>query len=522
MAEKISEKIQKKKPKKLINMIFSQKTTIILLLALQLIFIFIIFQSFAVHYAYLHIVFSTVAIVLAIYILNSSENPAYKLAWIVPLVIVPIFTVVLYILLKNQFSTRKVRNLYAKKSANTRPFLKTNKQIMSYLHESEPDFYKLANYVDKSGGYPVCGNTEVTYFPLGEDKYKAMLEELQKAQEFIFMEYFIIDDGEMWREIVKILLEKAKAGVEVRLLYDGMGSQFTLHFRYKKKLTEQGVKCLVFNPFRPMLSTIQNNRDHRKILVVDGNVAFNGGVNIADEYINLKERFGHWKDTAVMLKGDGVWNFTMMFLQMWEVISGDKTEYNMYRPTVKNVVNNGYVIPYGDSPLDDENVGELVYMDMINNAKDYIYISTPYLIPDNEMLTVLGYAAKSGVDVRIITPEIPDKWYVSVITRSFYRDLETLGVKVYEYKGGFNHAKMFLSDDKSAVVGTINLDYRSLYLHFECATYMYKTSCIKDIKADFDDMFENRCHRITHDDINNRSFWSRFMSVILRTIAPLL
>lgn len=408
MAEKISEKIQKKKPKKLINMIFSQKTTIILLLALQLIFIFIIFQSFAVHYAYLHIVFSTVAIVLAIYILNSSENPAYKLAWIVPLVIVPIFTVVLYILLKNQFSTRKVRNLYAKKSANTRPFLKTNEQIMSYLHESEPDFYKLANYVDKSGGYPVCGNTEVTYFPLGEDKYKAMLEELQKAQEFIFMEYFIIDDGEMWREIVKILLEKAKAGVEVRLLYDGMGSQFTLPFRYKKKLTDQGVKCLVFNPFRPMLSTIQNNRDHRKILVIDGNVAFNGGVNIADEYINRKERFGHWKDTAVMLKGDGVWNFTMMFLQMWEVISGDKTEYNMYRPTVKNVVNNGYVIPYGDSPLDDENVGELVYMGMINNAKDYIYISTPYLIPDNEMLTVLGYAAKSGVDVRIITPEIPD------------------------------------------------------------------------------------------------------------------
>lgn len=408
MAEKISEKIQKKKPKKLINMIFSQKTTIILLLALQLIFIFIIFQSFAVHYAYLHIVFSTVAIVLAIYILNSSENPAYKLAWIVPLVIVPIFTVVLYILLKNQFSTRKVRNLYAKKSANTRPFLKTNEQIMSYLHESDPDFYKLANYVDKSGGYPVCGNTEVTYFPLGEDKYKAMLEELQKAQEFIFMEYFIIDDGEMWREIVKILLEKAKAGVEVRLLYDGMGSQFTLPFRYKKKLTEQGVKCLVFNPFRPMLSTIQNNRDHRKILVIDGNVAFNGGVNIADEYINRKERFGHWKDTAVMLKGDGVWNFTMMFLQMWEVISGDKTEYNMYRPTVKNVVNNGYVIPYGDSPLDDENVGELVYMDMINNAKDYIYISTPYLIPDNEMLTALGYAAKSGVDVRIITPEIPD------------------------------------------------------------------------------------------------------------------
>lgn len=521
MAEKISEKIQKKKPKKLINMIFSQKTTIILLLALQLIFIFIIFQSFAVHYAYLHIVFSTVAIVLAIYILNSSENPAYKLAWIVPLVIVPIFTVVLYILLKNQFSTRKVRNLYAKKSANTRPFLKTNKQIMSYLHESEPDFYKLANYVDKSGGYPVCGNTEVTYFPLGEDKYKAMLEELQKAQEFIFMEYFIIDDGEMWREIVKILLEKAKAGVEVRLLYDGMGSQFTLPFRYKKKLTEQGVKCLVFNPFRPMLSTIQNNRDHRKILVIDGNVAFNGGVNIADEYINRKERFGHWKDTAVMLKGDGVWNFTMMFLQMWEVISGDKTEYNMYRPTVKNVVNNGYVIPYGDSPLDDENVGELVYMDILNSAKDYVHIMTPYLILDHEMLTALTYAAKRGVDVKIIMPGIPDKAYAFALAKTYYPELLRAGVKIYQYKPGFVHAKSFTSDDCKGVVGTINLDYRSLFLHFECAVYLYQVPQIADVEADFQETLKD-CREISMEDWKNEKFITKLTGRVLRLIAPLM
>lgn len=521
MAEKISEKIQKKKPKKLINMIFSQKTTIILLLALQLIFIFIIFQSFAVHYAYLHIVFSTVAIVLAIYILNSSENPAYKLAWIVPLVIVPIFTVVLYILLKNQFSTRKVRNLYAKKSANTRPFLKTNEQIMSYLHESDPDFYKLANYVDKSGGYPVCGNTEVTYFPLGEDKYKAMLEELQKAQEFIFMEYFIIDDGEMWREIVKILLEKAKAGVEVRLLYDGMGSQFTLPFRYKKKLTEQGVKCLVFNPFRPMLSTIQNNRDHRKILVIDGNVAFNGGVNIADEYINRKERFGHWKDTAVMLKGDGVWNFTMMFLQMWEVISGDKTEYNMYRPTVKNVVNNGYVIPYGDSPLDDENVGELVYMDILNSAKDYVHIMTPYLILDHEMLTALTYAAKRGVDVKIIMPGIPDKAYAFALAKTYYPELLRAGVKIYQYKPGFVHAKSFTSDDCKGVVGTINLDYRSLFLHFECAVYLYQVPQIADVEADFQETLKD-CREISMEDWKNEKFITKLTGRVLRLIAPLM
>ena len=462
------------------------------------------------------------AILLSLYIVNRRMKMYIKMSWIFLILSVPIVGIPCYFFFGRPELTSKTQKRMARIVEAYAPLRPENELLNETLRLTDMDAYRQSRLITQNQKYPLYAEDCTEYFKSGEEAFGSILKDLRSAEKFIFMEYFIIDDGEMWREIVKILLEKAKAGVEVRLLYDGMGSQFTLPFRYKKKLTDQGVKCLVFNPFRPMLSTIQNNRDHRKILVIDGNVAFNGGVNIADEYINRKERFGHWKDTAVMLKGDGVWNFTMMFLQMWEVISGDKTEYNMYRPTVKNVVNNGYVIPYGDSPLDDENVGELVYMDMINNAKDYIYISTPYLIPDNEMLTVLGYAAKSGIDVRIITPEIPDKWYVSVITRSFYRDLETLGVKVYEYKGGFNHAKMFLSDDKSAVVGTINLDYRSLYLHFECATYMYKTSCIKDIKADFDDMFENRCHRITHDDINNRSFWSRFMSVILRTIAPLL
>ena len=524
MAEKISEKIQKKKPKKLINMIFSQKTTIILLLALQLIFIFIIFQSFAVHYAYLHIVFSTVAIVLAIYILNSSENPAYKLAWIVPLVIVPIFTVVLYILLKNQFSTRKVRNLYAKKSANTRPFLKTNEQIMSYLHESEPDFYKLANYVDKSGGYPVCGNTEVTYFPLGEDKYKAMLEELQKAQEFIFMEYFIIDDGEMWREIVKILLEKAKAGVEVRLLYDGMGSQFTLPFRYKKKLTDQGVKCLVFNPFRPMLSTIQNNRDHRKILVIDGNVAFNGGVNIADEYINRKERFGHWKDTAIVVQGEAAWSFTVMFLSLWSYLKGTNENFEQFRPSPQSLArfpSSGYVQPYADSPLDYEAVGENVYLNLVGAAQRYVYITTPYLVLDNEMQTALCNAAKRGIDVRIITPHIPDKWYVHAVTKSNYQILIESGVKIYEYLPGFIHGKTFIVDDKFATVGTINLDYRSLYLHFECGVWLYNMNSVFEVKEDFLQT-QKLSQEITLKMCQSVPWYIRLGRSVLRIFAPML
>ena len=516
------DKIKKKKPKKLINIIFSQRTTIILMLLLQFVFIFVTFQTLYNQYPYLHIAFSTVAAVLAVYILNTNENPAYKLAWLIPLIAVPLFTTVLYVILKNQFQTRPVRKLYEKRWKTARENLRTDDDLMEEIREHNPRKHKLASYVDKYGGFPACKNTDVTYFPLGEDKFEAMLRELKKAEKFIFMEYFIIDDGEMWQEIVEILLEKVSQGVEIRLLYDGMGSQFTLPFRYKKKLSEKGVQCRVFNPFRPFLSTIQNNRDHRKILVIDGKVAFSGGINIADEYINRIDRFGHWKDTAVMLRGDGVWNFTVMFLHMWDVVSNTEDDYEKYKVDCPAYNAKGFVIPYGDSPLDTENVGELVYMDMINDAKDYVYISTPYLIPDNEMLTTLDFAAKSGVDVRIITPEIPDKRYVSCITRSYHKDLLAMGVRVYEYKGGFNHAKQCLCDDKSAVVGTINFDYRSFYLHFECATFMHESDCIKDIRADFDDLFENKCKEITADDINSRSPIEKFMAVILRTIAPLL
>ncbi len=518
---------RKKKPKSLINVIFSQKATIILLLAVQFAIIFITFAQLSEHYTYLYVLFSTIAVALAVYILNTNKNPAYKLAWIVPLLAFPVFTTVIYIMLANQPGTRKVKNIYAKKCANTRAFLPTDKALMEKLRREDPELHKLCTYLDVRAGYPAYECTGAEYFPLGDDKFPAMKREMRKAKEFIFMEYFIVDDGEMWGDIMEILLEKLAEGVEVRFLCDGMGSQFILPAKDLKALRKAGAKCLIFNKFHPMISTIQNNRDHRKILVVDGKVAFNGGVNIADEYINRRERFGHWKDNAVMITGGAVWNFTMMFLQMWEVISGDTAQYDMYRPAYEQgekekLQKQGYVIPYADSPLDDEDVGRLVYIDTINSARDYVYITTPYFIPDNETLTALELAAKSGVDVRIITPHIPDKWFIHCITKSYYRDLLSVGVKVYEYTPGFIHAKTFLSDDSKAIVGTINLDYRSLYLHFECATYMYNAPCTKDIKADFQDMFENKCHLITAEDCRSISFFSRFASVILRMIAPLL
>jgi len=513
----------KKKPKKLIRIAFSKKTTIILLLLIQFTLILLTFTTLSWMSTYVRIIFSMLAVFLGFVIINTNENPAYKLAWIVPLIAVPVFTSVLYLILNNQYSSRRLKTKYAKKCEETKKYLKTERTLLNDIAKEDRDFEKMVRYIDHYGGYPAYRNSEAVYLPFGETKFAVMLEELRKAKKFIFMEYFIIDDGKMWQAVVDILLEKVSQGVEVRLIYDGMGSQFTLPFRYKQKMAEKGIKTLVFNPFRPMISSVQNNRDHRKILVVDGNVGITGGVNIADEYINQKNRFGHWKDNAILVRGEAVWNFTMMFIQMWDVISGERTRCELYRPDEAQFpVTDGVIIPYGDSPLDDENVGELVYMDIINNANDYIYITTPYLIPDNEMVTALGYAAKSGVDVRIITPHIPDKWYVHCITRSFYKDLMDLGVRIYEYQPGFIHAKTFVSDDDTAVVGTINLDYRSLYLHFECATYVHKSRCIADIKADMLDMFENSCDEVTYDDIEDRSVFSKLTSAVLKPFAPLL
>ena len=515
---------RRKKPRKLINIIFSQKTTIILLLLMQFAQIFLAFTFLNENYSYLSVIFSTMGIGVAIYVVNTDRNPAYKLAWIVPLLIFPVFTTILYIILSNQPYKRKVSNAYVQKNLDTRYLLPEDKRLSDKIEIRDPELYRIVRYLDDSAGFPAYRCESAEYFPLGEDKFAAMLKELKKAKKFIFMEYFIVDDGEMWGEILDILIDKAFSGVEVRLIVDGMGSQFTMPPRDIKAIEKAGGKVLIFNRFRPMISTIQNNRDHRKILVIDGNVGFTGGVNIADEYINRLLRFGHWKDTAVMIRGQAVWNFTMMFIQMWEVISKDTTDYDKYRPDEPDHVpkTQGIVIPYSDTPLDSEKIGRMVYTSIINTAKDYLYITTPYFIPDNEILTALELASKSGVDVRIITPHIPDKWYIQCITRSYYRELLQNGIKVYEYVPGFIHAKNFLSDDKRAVVGTINLDYRSLYLHFEDAVFMDSTKCIPDIKADFDDLFENKCHLITHEDVNNLSFISRFASIILRIFAPML
>lgn len=326
----------------------------------------------------------------------------------------------------------------------------------------------------------------------------------------------------MWNSILNVLARKAKQGVDVRVMYDGTNTFTNLPATYPKYLQRLGIKCRVFAPLRPFLSTHYNNRDHRKILVIDGHTAITGGVNLADEYINRIDRFGHWKDTAIMMKGEAARNFALMFLQLWN--SRDrKAEYDSFLdiPITTSNTTNGYVIPYGDSPTDNENVGESVYLHLLNHAKDYIYISTPYLILDHDLILALRFAAKRGVDVRIVIPHHSDHWYVTPLAKTHYQELLEAGVKVYEYTPGFIHAKMFLCDDSDAVVGTINLDYRSLYWHFECAAYLHKVDAIKDIKEDFHDTF-SKSELITYEHIKNITFKDKLLGAIFKVIAPLM
>lgn len=497
----------------------TRRVTVIILLALELaLFAFLYFctvHGFAVAY-FIRTVFAGI---IALCIVNSNDNPSFKIAWLVPLTVLPGFISVVYIFLhmgaKRQHFARRVREV----KRHTSRSLKQNKKILTELSKESPQAARLANYIGKHAGYPVYKNTSVEYYKVGEEMYDSLLTELKRAEHFILLDFFIIEEGEMWDSVLRILLEKAKAGVDVRVLYDGLGSGCVLPGRYDEFLTDNGVKCKVFNRFIPFLSSVQNSRDHRKIAVIDGKVAFTGGLNIADEYINKKHPYGHWKDSAVMLKGDAVQSFTMMFFELWDVNEKEYSEYDPFM-TKASCDEEGFVIPYGDCPNDSETVGKTVYLDIINKATDYIYITAPYLVIDNELVTALTYAAKSGVDVKIIVPGIFDKWYVHQLSLCYYRDLLPVGVKFYSYSPGFIHAKNFIADDLTAVVGSINTDFRSLYTLFEDAVLMYNHPAVKDVKSDFTNTLK-QCREITLEEVNN-SFFSRLIGAVLKAFGPLL
>lgn len=464
----------------------------------------------------------TLSIIIVFIIINNKSNPSYKIAWIVPVMIFPIFGGLFYLLYGgNKLSTREKLKMVIQNIEMTNA-LKQDDEIIKKIGDKSIYAKNQSEYILNYAKCPVYNNTETTYFKIGEEKFEALLRELKKAEKFIFLEYFIIQEGKMFNSILEILEEKAKQGVDVRLIYDDVGCIVTLPHNYKNTLEAKGIKCRVFNPIKPFFTRRLNNRDHRKIVVIDGDVGFTGGINLADEYINEYEKHGYWKDAGIMLKGDAVWNLTVMFLSMWDYIDNKEEDYIKFKPSKNKYYNSkGYVQPFDDSPLINEPIGETVYLNLINKAKDYIYINTPYLIIDNEMATALKIAAKSGVDIKIVMPYIPDKKFVHAVTKSYYESFIKDGIEIYEFTPGFMHAKTFVVDDEYGVVGSINLDFRSLYLHYECGVWLYKTDSIKSMKDDYLETLK-RCHKVTMEECKNTSSIRKVLRLIIRMFAPLL
>ncbi len=490
----------------IIHAVFSRFGLILLMLVAQVLILFSIFQWFQAMIP--HIFGGTVVLtsVIVVYLLNNRINPTAKITWLIVILILPVFGVLLFLYTQSDLGHRVLKEWANKMVSDTRTGIRQDERVMERLAEENGGAAALAHYMGRSGCHPVYDKTAVTYFPLGEEKFEEMLKQLEAAQHFIFMEYFIVSEGIMWGRVLEILARKAAAGVDVRVMYDGTCEFALLPHDYPKRLRRLGIKCKIFAPASPFVSTHYNYRDHRKILVIDGQTAFNGGVNLSDEYINQK----------------AVKSFTLMFLQMWGM-DGGKVEFDTFLayPTLEVRDAKGYVIPYGDRPLDEDQVGERVYMDMLNRALKYVHIMTPYLILDGEMETALKFAAERGVEVAVLLPGIPDKRIPYALAKTHYASLLESGVKIFEYTPGFVHAKVFVSDDREAVVGTINLDYRSLYHHFECATYMYGTDCIPQIEADFQATLA-KCRQVTKETVRHEKWTMKLLGSLMKVAAPLL
>lgn len=510
--------------RKIFEFLLSRLVIVGFLLFVQVIILLFIIWQLAEAFVYIYIPLLIISGLVVVYIVSRRDNPSYKLAWTIPVLIFPIFGGLIYLI----FGGKKINLKFRRKIALAyNEAIKVSVQDPEVIKELENDNKHAANqatYTSKYALSPVYKNTTTEYLSPGEKFFERLLEELEKAEKYIFMEYFIIHEGKMWDAILEVLERKVKDGVDVRMLYDDMGCLRTLPYRYDEILRKKGIRCHVFNRFVPFLSVILNNRDHRKITVIDGHTGFTGGINLADEYINEIVKYGHWKDSSIMLKGEAVWNLTVMFLQMWSYESKTKVDYEEFKPQPNGeecFINDGYVQPYGDSPLDEEIVGENIYLSIINKARNYVYINTPYLIIDNELVTALTLSAKSGVDVRIVTPHIEDKWYAHMLTRSYYPRLIESGVKIYEYTPGFIHSKTVVSDDEVATVGSINFDYRSLYLHFECGVWLYKTKSVFQIKEDYLETLKI-CTPITLEMAKEVSIVKKMITAVFRVFAPLM
>lgn len=519
------------------KLIYSNKFFAFLMLALQLAIIGLSWNlyggSWEVNWRIIHYGSAAISIALIVYEVNRNSEPTFKLTWLLIISAIPVFGILLYLFTRSSIGTKVMMEQYREMQRVTKENLVQDKTVFENLEKEHPESVGIAKYLRKCSGAPVYNNTDVKYFQIGEEMLEDIKQELAKAKKFIFMEYFIInahmnsnENSHIWEEILCILKEKVKEGVEVRILYDGMGCLGTLPKGYSELLESYGIKCRIFSPIVPLISTHQNNRDHRKICVVDGRCAYTGGINLADEYANRIVRFGHWKDTGIKVTGEAVEGFCALFLEMWNLTdasesAGKIASYITVSQNYKNTEAKGYVIPFGDTPLDDDEVGKRVYIDVLNNSSDHVYIATPYLVIDYELYEALKYAVQRGVEVCLIMPHIPDKKYAFYLSRIYYYDLINSGVKIYEYKKGFVHAKMSVGDGKRAVVGTINHDFRSLYLHYECAALLIDVPEIEKIEEDFKKMMDES---IKADMTYYKSLplGQRLFGRAIRLVAPLL
>lgn len=463
----------------------------------------------------IRIFYSLVCLCIILKIIKESNNYSYILPWIIIFVMFPVPGTLMYLNIRFNLKHNKLIKSILKEEEKSKEYLTQDKKIIQDINDRSH-----IRYISEYAKFLISKDNDITYFPLGDYAIESMIKELKKAKKFIFFEYFIVKEGVMWNSILDVLIEKANEGVEVRVMYDDFGCLTKLDKHYYKKLREKGIKCVPFNRLKVFGGIVKNNRDHRKILVIDGKVAFSGGINISDEYININSKFGHWKDNCFYVKGNAVWNYTVMFLTLWNAITHEDDDYSKYKYKYKNKKNTGIVAPYGANPLDANRPGEDIYLNIINQANKYVYILTPYLIIDTGLINALILAAKRGVDVRIVIPGIPDKKAVYSISESYTETLVKGGVKVYKYTPGFVHSKVFVSDDIKATVGTINMDYRSLYLHFECGCYFEEHSVIKDIKDDLDNTIESS-HLITKEEAKTKPL-KAFKQSVLRLFAPLM
>ncbi len=487
---------------------------------LQVLFFYIIFKFFKDFIPVTYSIICVAAVMIAVYILSKREPPAYKQVWLFFILLFPMFGAIMYLLIGNKRTGTALRNKInaSKKALNyempASDYVMNNTANEEWLRSAGTIIYGY-----EMSGMPLykCGDTR--YYPLGDDMFPDMLEDIKKAKKFIYMEYFIVNEGVFWNTIVDALAEKVKEGVDVRFMYDDLGSIATYSKKNVETLRNKGIKCISFNPIKYLTFKI-NNRDHRKMTIIDGETGYSGGVNIADEYINEREVYGHWKDIGFRVTGDAVIPYTYMFTEFWNAFSRDKIPQEVLADKATDLGENGFVFSYYESPVHNEHISNGIYIDLLAQATNYVWFYTPYLMIDDSLIEAMIRAARRGVDIRIIMPGIPDKKLVYRISRSYYSSLLEYGIRIFEYEPGFVHAKAVICDDKLCTIGTVNLDYRSLFLHFENNTIFAKCSILEDLKKDYEDTLTKCRERKLNDGLAGSGFG--FIDVILRIFAPLL